>query len=384
MSQRGVCVLSASTFSQEGGIQRVTQMVLHLLRQQWPAFPLELLSLHDRRGESLPNSLGEDRNHIQYRSFASRRLPFSLAAIQTMVSSHPHLVISDHAHLSLLPWLASKVRRVPFVAFVYHAELPNLSPWRRRALRRADLIIAISDFAAEEARKVLGNEIPIAICPLGLNPSYIYWAGHPHPVPQALAGRAPILIVGRMVGEDRRKGHESLIRAMPAIIREVPEALLVVVGRGPFEIRLKQLAEEVGMQSHVHFAGFVLDHELPAYYKAARVFAMPSYAEGFGLVYLEAMYHGKPCIAGNRDASGEVIAEGETGLLVEPGNVRQLEEALLKVLKDPAYASRLGAAGRSRLEQHFTYDRFAQRLQHLLAAFLPAGMSSPCAASPAS
>src|SRR5205807_6434682 len=123
-----------------------------------------------------------------------------------------------------------------------------------------------------------------------------------------------------------------------------------------------RLAEGVGVGSHVHFAGYVPDPELPAYYEACDVFAMPSFGEGFGLVYLEAMFHAKPCLAGNRDAAPEVVRQGETGLLVEPGNVAQVEQALIRLLEDRAFAVQLGRAGRARLEEEFTYERFRQRL----------------------
>jgi phosphatidylinositol alpha-1,6-mannosyltransferase len=163
---------------------------------------------------------------------------------------------------------------------------------------------------------------------------------------------------------------------MPGVAKKVPSALLVIVGRGGDELRLRQLTRQLGLEEYVHFAGFVPDAELPAYYQAAEIFAMPSFAEGFGLVYLEAMHHGKPCIAGNQDASGEVIADGKTGLLVEPGNVGQVEAALLRLLENPQLAKKLGAAGRVRLEKHFTYEEFGKRLGKLLSRFLPAGVTN--------
>jgi phosphatidyl-myo-inositol dimannoside synthase len=153
----------------------------------------------------------------------------------------------------------------------------------------------------------------------------------------------------------------------------------VIVGRGGDEPRLRELATKLKVEPLVHFAGGVSDQELPAYYESAEVFAMPSFAEGFGLVYLEAMYHGKPCIAGNRDAAGEVVLDGETGLLVEPGNVSQIQEALSRLLLDPEWAEELGANGRRRLEEHFTYEEFATRLWKELEPFAPAPLQRACA-----
>jgi phosphatidylinositol alpha-1,6-mannosyltransferase len=173
-----------------------------------------------------------------------------------------------------------------------------------------------------------------------------------------------------MADETRDKGHEALIRAMPALAKRLPDCLLVIVGRGFDEPRLRALSSELGVTAHVHFAGYVPDKELPAYYQAAEIFAMPSASEGFGLVYLEAMYHGKPCIAGNRDGAREVVSDGKTGLLVEPGNAQQLQEALMRLLLDRETAQALGAAGRARLDQYFTYEQFAARLTKLLSPLM--------------
>ena len=115
--------------------------------------------------------------------------------------------------------------------------------------------------------------------------------------------------------------------------------------------RFAGLTEECGISSHVHFAGYVPDKQMPAYYEACDLFAMPSTGEGFGLVYLEAMYHAKPCLAGTWDAASEVVRDGETGLLVEPGNVEQLTRALVELLTQPEHSKRLGWAGKERLEQ---------------------------------
>jgi phosphatidylinositol alpha-1,6-mannosyltransferase len=279
-----------------------------------------------------------------------------------LLSAQPGLVISDHAHLDMLPWLAKKWYGFRFVSFVYHAELATLKALRRRALRSSDLIVGISQFTAREARRVLGDLKNLTVCHLGLHPDYPAWAARAPAPPAVLAGRRPVLHVGRMVGMSRDKGQETLLRALPYVARQVPAALLVFVGQGEDRPRLERLSQDLGVERHVHFAGAVTDAELPAFYEAAEVFAMPSVAEGFGLVYLEAMYHAKPCIAGNADAAGEVVEDGETGLLIEPGNVAQARDAVLKLLLDPERARTMGRAGRARYQEHFSYAQFTSRL----------------------
>jgi glycosyltransferase involved in cell wall biosynthesis len=150
----------------------------------------------------------------------------------------------------------------------------------------------------------------------------------------------------------------------------------VFVGQGEDRQRLERLSRELDITRYVHFAGAVHDSELPSYYKSAEVFAMPSKAEGFGLVYLEAMYHAKPCIAGNADAAGEVVLDGETGLLIEPGNIAQARDAVLRLLLEPEVARAMGRAGRARYQEHFSYAQFTSRLLPLFKRIEEESLSS--------
>jgi glycosyltransferase involved in cell wall biosynthesis len=372
-SKNGFCLLSASTFSQEGGIQRVTRTLLHCLRERWPAMPLDLYSLQDSKCQGVDPAFQADLESgmMRYHPYGYSRSRYSAASFRHLVSHHPSLVVTEHVHLNVIPWLARRFASFPWVSLVHYLELLNLTRLRQRALRRPDLLVAVSHFTEQAARGILGDTSPpIAVCHLGLPPGYGDATGEFNPVPPHLVGRRVILIVGRMADRGRDKGHEALIRSMPKIGRRVPEALLVIVGRGNDETRLRQLTSNLGAEGLVHFAGCVPDQELPAYYEAAEIFAMPSFAEGFGLVYLEAMYHAKPCIAGNRDAAKEVVRDGETGILVEPGNDGQLQAALLRLLQDRELARSMGAAGRARLDHNFTYHHFADRMQKVLEPLL--------------
>src|SRR5262249_35866340 len=121
-SEQPLCVLSSSTFSREGGIQRVTQMVLRLLRETWPKSKVQLLSLHDEFGENGHHWLGNEglASLVSYQPCASSRLRYTYSALGTILSRSPRLVISDHAHLSVIPYLARSFRRFRWVSFVYH------------------------------------------------------------------------------------------------------------------------------------------------------------------------------------------------------------------------------------------------------------------------
>ncbi|HYG72736.1 MAG TPA: glycosyltransferase family 4 protein, partial [Actinomycetota bacterium] len=160
-----------------------------------------------------------------------------------------------------------------------------------------------------------------------------------------------------------RKGQDVLIRGMSDIRRRVPDAALVLVGGGPDRERLEALAAAAPAGSVV-FAGEVSEADLPAYYRAGDVFAMPCRTrraglevEGWGNVFIEAAACARPVVVGDSGGAREALVDGVTGLLVDGEEVGGVAEAVASLLEDPARAEAMGRAGRSRVEQHFTWER---------------------------
>jgi len=183
-----------------------------------------------------------------------------------------------------------------------------------------------------------------------------------------LGHKKVIVTVGRLV---ERKGHDMIIRALPEVLKAVPEAAYLVVGRGPTEARLRALADQMGVKDRVVFAGFVRDDELLAYYQAADVFAMPNRevegdTEGFGIVFVEAGACGKPVVGGRSGGAVEVIADGVTGFLVDPWSVEDIARTLRILLQNHELAARLGRQGRARVEQHYSYQQVAENIAGFL------------------
>jgi phosphatidyl-myo-inositol dimannoside synthase len=180
-----------------------------------------------------------------------------------------------------------------------------------------------------------------------------------------LGDRPLIACVSRLVP---RKGQDVLIRSMRAVQRRVPEAGLLIVGSGPYEAKLRTLAERAPTRS-VTFVGEVTEEDLPRYYAAGDVFAMPCRTrmgglevEGWGNVFIEAAACGRPVVVGDSGGSREALVHGETGLLVDGSDVEGVADSVATLLEDPAYARRLGKAGRARVEREHTWPRVAERL----------------------
>jgi phosphatidylinositol alpha-1,6-mannosyltransferase len=178
--------------------------------------------------------------------------------------------------------------------------------------------------------------------------------------------RPTVLVVGRVSSTERYKGHEELIRAWPTVEAMVPGARLVIAGDGDDLDRLRALAASVS-RAAIEFTGFLSRSELARHYEEATLFALPSRGEGFGLVYLEAMAAGLPCIGSVHDAASEVIIDGETGVLVDPGNVEGMGQTIASLLSHPRLAQEMGEAGRARLHGTFSYEQFRERMSQLLS-----------------
>jgi phosphatidylinositol alpha-1,6-mannosyltransferase len=185
-----------------------------------------------------------------------------------------------------------------------------------------------------------------------------------------LASSPVVVCVSRLV---RRKGQDTLIRSWPSVRTAIPGARLVLVGDGPYGPGLRRLAAGLGVADAVTFTGSVPAGELPGYYAAGDVFAMPCRTrrggldvEGLGIVYLEASSAGLPVIGGDSGGAPDAIMDGETGYVVPGRSVTALAERVTALLADPARAAAMGRRGLAWAEQEWDWSRVASRLDAIL------------------
>jgi phosphatidylinositol alpha-1,6-mannosyltransferase len=178
----------------------------------------------------------------------------------------------------------------------------------------------------------------------------------------------PILLtVGRL---QRRKGHDMVIRALPAIKHIFPQIKYLIVGDGEELAYLRDLSTKGGVAESVMFTGPVSDEELPQYYAASDIFIMPNREihgdiEGFGIVYLEAAAAGKPVIGGRSGGTDDAILDGITGLRVDGNSPCEIANAVIALLSDPVKMKTMGANGRHRMEREFTWESVVHQTQWL-------------------
>lgn len=252
--------------------------------------------------------------------------------------------------------------RARYLLYLYGIECWRpLRGSRRRALLGAADRLACSAYTAARLREM--NPHAPAVTPLHLALGERRAGGEPDEHLIGSLGDRTILIVGRLAPGERYKGHDELLAAAAQLASRHPDVQLVIAGDGEDRPRLERAARSLGIADRVRFAGFVDEATLDALYQRCAVFAMPSKDEGFGFVYLEAMRAGKPCVALSESAAAEIVVDGETGRLVEPG-VEPLAAAISELLADPAWAAALGAAGRERWRRQFHAESFRARFPH--------------------
>jgi glycosyltransferase involved in cell wall biosynthesis len=281
---------------------------------------------------------------------------------------HAKLVVAAHPYLApVVQAMRIAAPRMKSIVVAHGIEVwEPLSTLRRRALRGANLILTPTQDTADHIASQ--QRVPrdhIRVLPWALDPDF-----DGLPISQsALPGNFPsgriILTVGRWQANERYKGMDTLISALPRLLHEWTDLQLVAVGEGDDQAWLEQLAEGCGVRRHVHFFSGLTYSELAACYSACEIFALPSRGEGFGLVYLEAMARGKPVIGGAHGGAPEVIDDGRTGYLVQHGDAPQLATSIETLLANPDLAREMGARGRERVNRDFKFSVFAKSLKKI-------------------
>jgi phosphatidylinositol alpha-1,6-mannosyltransferase len=173
-------------------------------------------------------------------------------------------------------------------------------------------------------------------------------------------------MISRLARSEDYKGHREIIGVWPAVREKIPDAELTIVGDGDLRPDLEKLVAEKRVGNCVHFVGQVSEEEKEKVLQQGSCFLMPSRGEGFGLVYLEAMRLGKPCLVSNADAGREVVNPPEAGLSADPKDPASLANAICELLRPTNHDEARANAVRRRYEMNFTAELFQRRLSHAL------------------
>ena len=273
-------------------------------------------------------------------------------------------------------WVIGRTLGLPVLVYAHGEELTNWGRGRKFALmsfifRRSDAILANSDFTRDTLVSLLGvdpGRIAVVYPTVDEGRFHPSISGENARARLGLrSGQRLVLSVGRL---QRRKGFDNVIRALPAVVEQGIDAHYALIGIGDDREHLQRLAEEFGVQDRVHLLGHVSYEDLPRWYAACDVFAMPNRdiagdTEGFGLVFLEAASAGRASVAGIAGGTSSAIIDGVTGLRVDGESPQAIRGALARLLSDPAEASRMGQSARKRVLDNFTHQRRVDELRAL-------------------
>jgi phosphatidylinositol alpha-1,6-mannosyltransferase len=280
---------------------------------------------------------------------------------------HAGRVLSE----GLVGLLVARLKKLPLVIYAHGEEITTWrQPGKFQAMgftyRQANCVIANSDFTRNELLKlgVKPNRITLISPGVDLNR---FRPGLEVSDLRASLGLAEhqklILSVGRL---SRRKGFDQVIRSLPFLVNKDIDVYYTIIGIGEDRDYLVSLARHLGVSNRVHMLGHVSSDDLPRWFNAADVLAMPNRningdTEGFGMVFLEAAACGKPAVAGHAGGTGDAVADGMTGLRVDGGSLVELVAALARLLEDPEFAALLGSSGYARAHKAFSWDVVAEK-----------------------
>lgn len=261
----------------------------------------------------------------------------------------------------LAGWLAG----VPCVVSTVHNsmkdyEVSRLKQWSYGAVLRLTLPLAHRIICVSEAtRRDVLDDCPEAAARATTVSNGVDLASFDRPTDggkirrEWCIGNGPVLLTVARLTE--QKGHRYLIEALPGLLSEWPTLVCLFVGEGECRESLRALARTRGVEQSCRFAGS--RDEVIDWYAAADVVVLPSLSEGFPFVVLEALAMSRPVVATHVNGVPEIIEEGKTGLLVPPRDSGALEDAIRRVLRDPAWAAKMGKAGRARVAARHTVGR---------------------------
>ena len=318
--------------------------------------------------EELPPKFHYDR------SGSRSAVAYVRAVLRQLRKGRFDLIYCAHVNLAFVALLVARLTRVPWLLTIYGIEAWQQSPRRLVAFaaRGADHLISISEITLKrflcfapyppERRSLAPNAIQLER--YGERPQDSSLVAR-----WGLSGRKVMLTLGRMHPSERYKGFDEVLDILPALARELPEVTYVVAGDGADRPRLMAKAADLGIADRVVFTGYIDEAEKADLYRLADVYVMPSYGEGFGFVFLEAMACGTPVVASAIDGGREAVLDGELGRIVNPHDPAALRAAILAAFADERRVP-------PKLH-HFAWPKFAKRLQGIVRGLAPSPGTAP-------
>ena len=361
-------LLTLKTFSATGGIEKVCRIMGKALYEYSIENTgiFELCSMYDRQEDAADNPYFPSE---YFRGFGVQKLRFTGTMLKT--GRQYDTVILSHINLLPVGWLIKKTSPATRLILLAHGiEIwEPLGNRKTNMLKACDDIASVSHFTRDKIISVHGiDATKCSVLNNCLDPFL--------PLPSVVKknsrlmekyGFAPndliLMTLTRLSSKERYKGYDKVIEALAALAHSSPVKYLIAGSYDKTEKQyLTKLIEQYGLQKDVVLAGFIPDEELEDHFAMADVYIMPSKKEGFGIVFIEAMYYGLPVIAGNVDGSVDALLNGDLGQLVNPDDIDAIKTAILNIVSD----KKAFMPNRELLQTNFGYVQYKRNLENLL------------------
>lgn len=361
-----VLFLTLKVFSSTGGIEKVCRIAGKAMYETCTHFNkrLKIYSMHDSQLSAADNLYFPTEI---FTGFDVNKISFMRHAIEQ--GSKSKVVVLSHINLLLAGWLIKKMHpSVKIVLFAHGIEVWDpVSSFKRKMLASCDEIVSVSEFTCRKMINVHGMEpshctvlnncldpfLPLlknVVIDPALKEKYGF-----------AASDKILFTLSRLAAKERYKGYDKVMEAMVEL--HSPNVRYLIAGSYDAEEKkfIDDTISKCKLEGRVVLAGFIPDEEVAAHFAMSDCYVMPSIKEGFGIVFIEAMYYGLPVIAGNADGSVDALQNGRLGLLVNPGNVDEIRNAIQQVLDNKEKF----LPNQQLLAEHFSYDSYKIKIDAL-------------------
>ncbi len=364
-----ILFLTLKVFAATGGIEKVCRVAGKALYEMFitRSVTCQVYSMYDKQKDA------DDNKYFPaeiFRGFGTAKVKFIFAALAKGKKSD--IVILSHINLLLVGWMIKKISpSTRIILFAHGIEVwGTLGSRKKMMLQCCDMIIPVSQFTSQKIQELHG--IAPEKCRV-LNNCLDPFL----PLSKERTGNLPLrqqygfskedtilFTLTRLSSKERYKGYDRVLHAMVKLVAIHPNIRYFLAGSYDIQekVHLEELIKKLQLQDRVTIAGFIAEEDLLAHFSMADIYVMPSMKEGFGIVFIEAMYYGLPVIAGNKDGSVDALCNGKLGLLVDPLNTVAIENAIEKILLD----KKTFIPNRELLMRHFSYEQYKLQLESIL------------------
>jgi glycosyltransferase involved in cell wall biosynthesis len=334
-----ILFLTLRMFSATGGIEKVCKVAsiaLNELSSSEPVKQLKVFSMYDKTSDA-------DNKYIDpstFYGYGEKKVKFVCDAIRSGLKKD--IVILSHINLLSIGYIIKLLSpKTKLVLYAHGIEVWGpLASIRKKMLHKCDMVLAVSHFTKEKMMQQYNlNGDKINVINNCIDPYLPLPASEEKD--EALLQEygfskndTILMTLTRLSSKELYKGYDHVLISLSHLKQRFPVIKYLIVGNYDAEEkkRLDEIIRQHSLQQHVVFTGYIPDEELAKHYHLADLYVMPSKKEGFGIVFIEAMYYGLPVIAGNKDGSADALLNGRLGILVDPDNQNEIDGAIEKII----------------------------------------------------